>query len=344
MKVLVKNLLPNPYRRIDKYPIDKQKVESLKNSISETGFWDNIMARPNPEDKKTCQIAYGHHRLQAIKEIGITEVDIPVKDLQDAIMLKMMVDENMDVYNHTTAMILESISVAKEYLEGELAKYETWEDVSSDKSIRCVFKDSRSFQECKTKGIGRDIIKKFLGDNWKEWQIQEALKILNAGKDGTLDVDALTKEHTKLDTAHIVADTLIKNNVPKKAQKSIMQLAKEKKESEEFSEKEVSRSGGTPNQTTIRKAAVEAAIRQTGLKTKMENFHKTFPDKQMEKKELPEINSGLLTIAEKLETIFRQLENAFEYRESIDKGTKKLLLGIAKRIVNIIEEGEDIEL
>ena len=45
MKVEVSKLKPNPYRRIDEYQIDKEKVAELKMSISDTSFWDNLLAR-----------------------------------------------------------------------------------------------------------------------------------------------------------------------------------------------------------------------------------------------------------------------------------------------------------
>ena len=47
MKIEVKNLEPNPYRNIKKYPFDKEKLKALKTSITETSFWDNILARPS---------------------------------------------------------------------------------------------------------------------------------------------------------------------------------------------------------------------------------------------------------------------------------------------------------
>lgn len=134
---------------MDKYPINRFKVEKLKKSIDQTGFWDNILARPKPGhtffvsediyvdgefggnwDERECvlvgpecedsdptndeliylydrnqmrhvayyppivELAYGHHRLIALQELGIEAVDIPVKELDDAIMLQVMVNEN----------------------------------------------------------------------------------------------------------------------------------------------------------------------------------------------------------------------------------------------------------
>lgn len=58
-----------------------EKVNSLVKSIKQTGFWDNILARKNKAGK--YEIAYGHHRLQALKKaLGKSAVvDIPVKKM-----------------------------------------------------------------------------------------------------------------------------------------------------------------------------------------------------------------------------------------------------------------------
>jgi ParB-like chromosome segregation protein Spo0J len=64
-------------------------------SIGQTGFWDNILARKKDDQ---IQIAYGHHRLAALRQCMKPNdtVDIPVKPLDDATMLKIMANENMD--------------------------------------------------------------------------------------------------------------------------------------------------------------------------------------------------------------------------------------------------------
>ncbi len=34
---------PNPFRYMDRYPIQRDKVEALKQSFRRTGFWENIV-------------------------------------------------------------------------------------------------------------------------------------------------------------------------------------------------------------------------------------------------------------------------------------------------------------
>ena len=73
MKIKVNDLKPNPYRKMDQYPVNKEKIAALKASIAETTFWDNLLARKR---NGHYQIAYGHHRLIALQELKTKEVDI----------------------------------------------------------------------------------------------------------------------------------------------------------------------------------------------------------------------------------------------------------------------------
>jgi len=53
-------------------------------------------------------------------------------------------------------VVNETVLAAKEFLDGELAKYETWEH--ADKSIRVLFSSNRQFQEVKKAGVGRETV------------------------------------------------------------------------------------------------------------------------------------------------------------------------------------------
>jgi len=109
MKVKLANVRPNPFRDIAVYPIDQGKVLSLKQSINSTEFWENILAREAGDG--TIEIAYGHHRLQALREIydENKEFDFIVKPLSNAEMIRIMSDENMSEWNHDAAIERETI-------------------------------------------------------------------------------------------------------------------------------------------------------------------------------------------------------------------------------------------
>ena len=169
MKVKIKDLYPNPYRDMDNYPINRDKVETLKASIKQTGFWDNIVAR-NMDGK--IQIAYGHHRLTALREAlpWDTEVDIPIKDLPDSVMIQIMANENMEEYRTGPAIIDETVRVAKKYLEEHPEEVELSLHGRTDQPV------------------GVRTIASFLG--WPESRVSYSLERLNLEKSGMVNRQA----------------------------------------------------------------------------------------------------------------------------------------------------------
>lgn len=180
MKIQVSKLRPNPFRKIDSYPIDKTKVDTLVESIKETDFWDNILGRKKGE---FYEIAYGHHRLEAIKKLEIEEVDIPVRELSDAKMIKIMANENLEQWRSSPAVVNETVSTVKQFLDGELKKCKDYRELNVAKNSNVeLFTSNKQFMQCKKQGVGRTIILKFLGSPWKENMIEKALKLIDENK------------------------------------------------------------------------------------------------------------------------------------------------------------------
>jgi len=206
MKVQIKQLEPNPYRDMAHYPIDREKVEALKASIKQTGFWDNILARKN---NGKVQIAYGHHRLAALLEIykSTDEVDIPIKPLDDATMLKIMANENMDEWKTAPAVIDETVKVAKAFLEEHPEEY----DAHGGRGPH----------------VGFRIIAKFL--NWKEFRVQDSLERLGLIEQGVMEPEAvrvLPTERAARDFTKAVKQFKPTHTQQKKAAATIAGMAK----------------------------------------------------------------------------------------------------------------------
>jgi ParB-like chromosome segregation protein Spo0J len=206
MKVKVSQLKPNPYRKMGNYPIDKAKVEALKTSIKEKTFWDNLLVR---------KLAYGHHRWQALLELGIKEIDIPVRDIDDATMVKIMAEENLN-WSTSPAIMTQTILTAKEFLDNELAKCD-WS--SSGEIAKCLFNSKTAFNEAKTKGVGRDTLVKFLGGNWTGHKVRTALDII---KDKNLDQEAV-REIPTMEQARVFRHAVQKHKTPKPTQRKIVE-------------------------------------------------------------------------------------------------------------------------
>jgi len=228
MKVRVEELQFNPYRNIEKYPVDRKKVEALKISITETSFWDNILARHN---KKGYEIAYGHHRLIALQELKVIEVDIPVRDIDDGTMLRIMANENMDEWKQSPGVILETVRATRDFLTSELAKYDSLKDIKKSGIVNLIdlfdLPNEQSFQTLKTKGVGQTTILKFLGGNWKQHMIQDAITTLDRIKEGVIDEGVITKlpsmHHVRAVVKATKDDKLTKDQQEKLVDKVIKQ-------------------------------------------------------------------------------------------------------------------------
>jgi len=57
--------------------------------------------------------------------------------------------------------MLETVRTTRDFLNAELAKYESWEDLNE--SIKILFDTKHSFIQTKTHGVGQTTILKFLG-------------------------------------------------------------------------------------------------------------------------------------------------------------------------------------
>jgi hypothetical protein len=219
LKIKIKKLKPNPYRQIECYPLDELRLSALKISIENTGFWDNILCRKHGV---YYEIAYGHHRLEALRQLygDDYEIDIPCKKISDADMVKIMADENITIYEHDPKVIVETVRVAKEFLEnntGEIKKLVTGIAASDFGSLENVL------SRVKRDGVRREILCAFLGANWKEHKIKAALRILDQ------ENPTIAQETPTITHASVVADTRLKP----KEQKQIVKKIKEGKRGED---------------------------------------------------------------------------------------------------------------
>jgi len=132
MKIALKRIKWNPFRDRKAYPIETDRKEGLRRSIQQTGFWDNLLVRPN---NNGYELAYGHHRLVvALEELGGDyQADISVKDLSDELMLKIMIQENETLFQHNPTVLRENVAAAKRFLEesGPGSKKATIEKIAS---------------------------------------------------------------------------------------------------------------------------------------------------------------------------------------------------------------------
>jgi ParB/RepB/Spo0J family partition protein len=106
-------IVPNPFRMLDKYPYREEKLAALQSSIKETGFWSGVIARRHGDK---FQLAFGHHRVEAARLVGLETVPLDVRELTDEQMLQLMARENLEDYRTSFLELLTTWEAAADYL------------------------------------------------------------------------------------------------------------------------------------------------------------------------------------------------------------------------------------
>jgi hypothetical protein len=104
----------NPYRRLHAYPYIESKIDALQRSIADVGLWPSVIARPLDDRLWKYELAFGHHRMEAARRSGLSEISLIVEDLTDMQMLQYMGRENLEDYNASFLIQLESWEAASQ--------------------------------------------------------------------------------------------------------------------------------------------------------------------------------------------------------------------------------------
>lgn len=172
MKVEVAKLKHNPFRNLDRLPLKEDKVAALMTSIEDTSFWDNLIGRKADDG---VEIAYGHHRVEALRRLGVKTIDIQVRDLTDTEMVKIMSHENMGEWAHDAEFETETVR----------ATLEAAADGRVDLGP-CGKQKSRTFI-CARAQIKFTVeqLAGFLG--WKEYKVRAAVESIEAATSKLVD-------------------------------------------------------------------------------------------------------------------------------------------------------------
>jgi ParB-like chromosome segregation protein Spo0J len=65
--VKIADIQSNPFRTDEAYRYNQEKIEALKESFTNTSYWENLLARKTKTG--AIQLAYGHHRLEALRQL-----------------------------------------------------------------------------------------------------------------------------------------------------------------------------------------------------------------------------------------------------------------------------------
>lgn len=90
-----------------------------------------------------------------------------------------MANENMAEWKPAPGVVIETVKAAKDFIEAELAKYGSWEEVAKVSVCGHLFETSASFAQAKgEQGIGIRQIHAFLGHQWSRYLIENTLSVI----------------------------------------------------------------------------------------------------------------------------------------------------------------------
>jgi len=176
VEIPIDKLVANPHRNIEEYELDEDLVESLMASMNATDVWLGLEARERNDGM--YEIAFGHHRLEAAKRIGVKSVVVSVSERSELDMLDMMIQENHARRDLPQMVVLEEVSSAAAYWNELLQKHPDY-DTAPDE-IKSRIPDKRHYTRAVNEGIGKRFLTDVLGGNIGFHAIQNALEMLAA--------------------------------------------------------------------------------------------------------------------------------------------------------------------
>ncbi|MBV8092297.1 MAG: ParB N-terminal domain-containing protein [Acetobacteraceae bacterium] len=122
MQIALGQLKPNPFRDFELHPIDQEQVEKLKASIGADGFWAGVVARR--ADVGYFELAFGHHRITAARQLGLETAPIEVRDLDDVQMVRLLLSENATQRGSTAAACVDAVAAASKIMAYSLLRWD----------------------------------------------------------------------------------------------------------------------------------------------------------------------------------------------------------------------------
>ena len=182
-QIKIRDLMPNPFRRIEEYRIPEEKIEALIRSFKTSGFWPTVIAR---RFGTGWQQAFGHARVAAGKKLfgPDHEIDVVVMKLTDEEMLRMMADENGELWGTDFLVDMETVqAVIDAHQTGKIRL----ESPNAGKRRVIVRANGNNTPPYTALGIG-NFLGWVLSNGVVQAKVETALHALDYIKEGALDV------------------------------------------------------------------------------------------------------------------------------------------------------------
>jgi len=191
-RVKLGNIRPNRFRNLERWPLEQEILDKLKQSIGETGFWNNLQAIEN--ERGDIELRFGHHRLAAGLELFGPDYEVAIEivpyrgewNLQRALLMENSIGRNKIMHTH------EIVHQLMHWWDDVVfEKYPTWWECieSDDRAVNFNRPELESYFGAQESGIGNytqgvkygigsEVIAKMLAGAEKQNDIKEALAAL----------------------------------------------------------------------------------------------------------------------------------------------------------------------
>ena len=343
-QVAIKDLLPNPFRKIERYPIQRAKVEALKESFQKTTFWDNCVARIK---NNQVELAYGHHRRQALLEYYQADPDhkvgIIIRELSDETMIQIMANENMEEWGTNSAVEQETIrTVVEAYAEGKIKLGQP-----GFKMAKADMRYAPSFikgQHVICSGISHPytavLIASFLG--WDKQKVQTILAALELIEEGILAENQF-QDRNITKSRNLVRETSRRKEAREKQAKNV---EKEAEQAEDPTRKqyllgkaqELKQQAKTEAKLVGQKIQDEVGSGRRGAQEARQLAEQVLPPLPKSEREPPDINKFASTLAGQIRDLLNddsysaKLIRLTQFRGNLLEGYKRELVAELNRL------------
>jgi hypothetical protein len=189
--VPLKDIVPNPWRDLALYPLDREHVAGLVRSIHDHEFFESLKGRRR---SGKVEIGCGHARAEAARIKGLESIPIYLDDeMDDDDMLRLMTDENATQAGASPGSVMNEVSAVTRRLIDMLLE-EAWTTLPSSLleafehegaiETACAKLKTRLADPTKDIPIGYVVIRRYLGkgdikrSHRSETEIREAMSAL----------------------------------------------------------------------------------------------------------------------------------------------------------------------
>jgi ParB/Sulfiredoxin domain len=186
--IALEDIIPNPWRDTTLYPLDKEHIAELRDSIDDHGFFGGVKGR---RVNGKVELGCGHARIEAARRAKLETVPIYIDDLDDDQMLRLMTDENATQAGANPGAVMNEVAaVTRRLIEGLLTANE---DLDNCQGVAKAFENKTAFKQARAKlrtgtnthlVLGIPVIRTYLGQgnpersHRGERQIREAIGAL----------------------------------------------------------------------------------------------------------------------------------------------------------------------